>query len=288
MGNSWAASESSISFSLQAVLSRQLFGEIVTLRNRCEVCLSDFDSDAVRQVRVSVRKLRGLIYAYRPLLKKGSRQLAEMQLKTIGNLFVEVREIDVFAKMIEERLTDLDLDDIPIAQDLLSALSINRAKVTEKLKHEQISRQVSELITELEFFVLNPKMKNSINKLGTKDQHKLLTRCIKNMWAELSTKVTETSRKSTLTEIHDLRIAAKYCRYVYALGCKYNILEARNRGVEHYAEGIQQILGAYLDAINFNTWLDTQTYLAPAERRLARNWVAHDLEFNFRELRRST
>jgi len=287
MGEISATKGSTSVFSFEASLSRQLFGEVANLRKIVEACLANADPASVHALRVTSRHIRSLFFSYRPILKKDPRQSGEHQLRMLSERFADLNNIDAFTNQINAHLPDIHLEEISIAQSLLDTLSRDRKTLADEVTCANSKNEIDLILEELEKFALNPLIKKPVARLSNKDKRKLLNRCIRETWSTLATEITEISRKSTVEDLHQIRISAKYCRYVHALAFKYELVETRNRGVEHYAKGIQQVLGAYLDAIHLNDWINTQTYLPPEERGMARAWIAADLEFNFRELKKS-
>ncbi len=218
---------------------------------------SDPPVRAVHQARVACRRLRSDLRTYGPVLDPTWLQHATTELRWIGTLLGQVRDVDV----LTDRLGlsgDTSKDG---SEELRARLDAQRHDYCAELAEAMKSDRYLDLLDRLHSAALSPPFESAKRRLpGTGRRVRsddpardVLPSLVKVPWKKLRRRVRRAGRNPTDHQLHRIRIAAKQLRYASEAAApvigKPAVRTARR------AEALQTILGDHHDAVAAEEWL---------------------------------
>jgi CHAD domain-containing protein len=229
---------------------------------------TDADTEDVHQLRVATRRLRADLRALRPVLVRREVTQLRDELGWLGSLAGPVRDADVLLARLSTAVVRLTGDDATVGADLLARLTAERADHRVALIAGMRDPRCDALLDALVDVVARPRLRSS----GTaRPASAVLARATNRQWHALLGAVARLGTSASITELHDVRIAAKRLRYTaetaeIAVGKPAARLAAA-------ATKIQSTLGDLNDAVNAGLWLrraaDDPSVAVVAERLAA-------------------
>ncbi|MDK2937058.1 MAG: hypothetical protein PWP62_2066 [Eubacteriaceae bacterium] len=177
-----------------------------------EEALNDYfnnpnDVETVHQVRVKIRKLRGVLSFFKPLIVPLNYELIQTKLKNLANLFGDSREADVFLEEIELIEAFSQDQELPELKKILCEKKLaSRFKLSQVLSKDIAIAEIQEIIDQIK----KEELTDSQVSIKTKNY---ILREIKR-WIRKTQKAVNTMTVSDPASIHEVRIRCKKIRYV--------------------------------------------------------------------------
>jgi CHAD domain-containing protein len=189
------------------------------------------EPESLHDMRVAVRRLRALLRAGNKLVATDTRELGE-QLKQLGRVLGEVRDLDVLLAHLEDKAAALDRVDTKQAESLLAALRTERSGSR--------SRMLAALRSS-EYLSLLDDTARTIEELAPSAAETSLDELADKAFAKLRKAVGELPDDPADEDLHAVRKVGKRARYAAEL--------AERRKVVRRAKKLQDILGEHQDAV---------------------------------------
>jgi CHAD domain-containing protein len=209
------------------------------------------DPESLHDMRVGVRRARALLRAGRPLIETDTQMLS-LELKWLGGILGDVRDLDVLLSRLRAEAASLDAADRKAAGRLLRSLDRQRTrsrrtmlKALDGLRYANLLDRFEDTLAELE--PAAPDV--TLDAVATR-QLKKLRRAVRAAGAEPADDV-----------LHDLRKRGKRTRYAYEL--------AGSEPVVKRAKALQDVLGEHQDSTVAEDRLRTLSRDAPPDQALA-------------------
>ena len=265
---------------------KSTLGDLVqaTLRSEFERLL-DFDVSlrrspqnpserAIHQARVATRRLRSDLKTFGPVLDPVWLRHTRSELRWIGTVLGNVRDIDVLGKRFQS--DDSDSSGSRGAEALRSRLASQRRDKTEELAHVLRSERYLNLLDRLDagtslprFYVSSQSTGAGEREVGPRDDaRKALPRLLGPHWRKLRRRVRKAGPTPSDSQLHKIRIASKQLRYGSELA--EPVLGKSARRTARRAEDIQTILGDHHDSVTAVEWLEQ----IPADSSTGASFVA--------------
>jgi CHAD domain-containing protein len=205
----------------------------------------DGESEAIHQFRISVRRLRGLLELYQPLLQHDWFSHHREELRFLGHSVGTLRDTDVLQQNISDAAVKLDDSCRDALAPLHAALAQHRRQQHEQAKALLRSPRYEELIRSLPAaafkVVASPRRRVTPPNLT-----EALVRPVQRAAARLT-------RHSDPAEFHRLRIRIKRLRYALEMLDEGRSEQAKS--VVKKLKNIQEILGIQHDLVAAMSWL---------------------------------
>jgi CHAD domain-containing protein len=216
----------------------------------CE--LSSGAPEALRKVRVALRRLRSDLQTFAPLLDRDWADGRREQLGRLADRLGVVRDAEVLTARLSELIARLPDADQPAAQPLPEAaraeLSAARAELLEGLAGDEYTA------------MLNAAVEAITRPRWAGDDDLVVTRLARRPWRRLREYVAGLDRAPSDPELHRVRILAKRARYA-ADACVPAVGDAAALSASRLA-GLQTVLGEHHDAVVAREWLHRQAVAA--------------------------
>lgn len=190
------------------------------------------DPETTHQLRVNIRKLRGLLNFMKPVLAENEYTAVNQVLRETGQIYGDLRELDVLMALCLEIVAEQP--ELKVAsQELFVFLQKERRKEMAQILKQDIR--------------LNLKaVENTLNRLQLPDKNwdKFVTKRIQKLAEELKEDY-KALDKSDYKKSHKVRIKAKKVRYA---ADDFNVIASKDLS-DHiaYAEKVQDKLGKITD-----------------------------------------
>jgi CHAD domain-containing protein len=217
--------------------------------------------DAIHQMRVSTRRLRTTLATFRSLFARGSAEPLRAELKWLADLLGAARDVEVMRASLTSAIAgqpgELVLGPVQRRVDLELGPAYRQAheRAVAALDGDRYLR----LVADLETFVADPpfsdeaaqpartQLRRSVRKAGRR-----LTRARAALGAGAAR--TDAATRAHLDEqLHEVRIAAKRCRY--AAETVRPVFGRKAKALASAMEQIQETLGDHQDAVVERGWL---------------------------------
>ncbi|MDK2962494.1 MAG: hypothetical protein PWP20_1620 [Eubacteriaceae bacterium] len=189
-----------------------------------EEALNDYfnnpnDVETVHQVRVKIRKLRGVLSFFKPLIVPLNYELIQTKLKNLANLFGDSREADVFLEEIELIEAFSQDQELPELKKILCEKKLaSRFKLSQVLSKDIAIAEIQEIIDQIK----KEELTDSQVSIKTKNY---ILREIKR-WIRKTQKAVNTMTVSDPASIHEVRIRCKKI-LTQILNCRMRFLFLR-------------------------------------------------------------
>ncbi len=202
----------------------------------------EHDAEAVHKARTSVRRLRSNLCTFEPVLERGYARALGERLRWLGDALGEARDADVLLARIDRDARALSPDDAKWTSEATAALRLARESAYERLEHEMRQPRYVELLDDLVAAATRPRQ-GAAAHLRACDIGPLL---LDAAWRGVRRRVRKRSRPPTDTELHRIRIKAKYVRH--AAEALAPVLSRSATRLAKAMEHLQTILGDQHDA----------------------------------------
>jgi CHAD domain-containing protein len=219
----------------------------------------------VHQARVASRRLRSDLKTLRAVVDPVWNDHMREDLRWLGNLLGEVRDLDVLRKQIESHRPE-GADAGP--RELDTVLSAQRRRAVTALNEGLDSDRYLRLLDRLDAasaappLLANAPRGHFVVHPGQRARRSL-PHVVHVPWRSLRKRVRKAGRTPTDKQLHKIRIGAKQLRYACELASP--VEGKRARRAARRAERLQTVLGEHHDAVFAEAWLRTEfTRLTPA------------------------
>jgi CHAD domain-containing protein len=209
------------------------------------------DPESLHDMRVAVRRAGALLRAGAPLYKTDTQALAG-ELKWLGSVLGDVRDLDVLLDRLRTEAAELDPTDRAAAGRLLRSLDRRRSRLRRTLLKALDGNRYGLLLDRFETILaeLEPaETKLTLDALATK-QAKKLRRAVESLGVQ-----------PVDARLHDLRKRGKRVRYAYELSDGAKVVRR--------AKKLQDVLGEHQDSVVAEARLRTLSHEAPPDQALA-------------------
>ncbi|HEY6472762.1 MAG TPA: CHAD domain-containing protein, partial [Acidimicrobiales bacterium] len=217
---------------------------------------SDPGVEDVHQARVASRRLRSDLKTLRAVLDPVWNDHMRGDLRWLGNLLGEVRDIDVLR---QEFGSSGDADDVGDGLRQLDAiLSAQRRSGVVALREALESQRYLRLLDRLDAAAVSPPLFVNAPRHGraVRPGHraqKALPSVVAVPWRSLRKRVRKAGKTPSDAQLHRIRIGAKQLRYASELASP--VVGRRARRTARRAEALQTVLGDHHDAVLAEAWL---------------------------------
>lgn len=206
------------------------------------------DPDALRKLRVALRRLRSDLQTFRPLLDAGWADSLRGELGGLASELGAARDAEVCARRVGELSAGLDEDDRPAALVLRSRAQADAAGMRAHLEAFLDAEDYLALVDRLVRAVSSPRCVDA----GAASLRQLAVR----PWRRLRRLVGDLEERPSAADLHRLRIQVKRTRSAVD-ACAPVVGSAASVAAQLLA-GLQTILGDHHDASLVIAWLRTQ------------------------------
>ncbi|NNN08851.1 MAG: CHAD domain-containing protein [Acidimicrobiaceae bacterium] len=272
-------SELDTSLSGGEVVTRFIRREVKSIAYNEPLAHENLDTEGVHQLRVSARRLRSELRAMRSVLPREPwRELSE-DLKWMGAVLGELRDLDVLSELLSGHL----VLGTTLHDTVMAALDERRRR-----RH----RDVLEMLESKRYARIVQRLGQLSRHPGLGDMAKIPAAelFVPVLWGASCTyfeRIGDPSQRRSDDGLHQVRIATKKCRYNFEIAALF--LGENAHEVAQKLEVIQDILGKVHDRVVAISFLDT---LGPREevdvdvrwalrgeiRELRPRWVDHYLD----------
>ncbi|MBC5800411.1 MAG: CHAD domain-containing protein [Candidatus Eremiobacteraeota bacterium] len=200
------------------------------------------DAEAVHKARTSVRRLRSNLRTFEPVFDSAyARGLGE-RLRWLGDALGEARDADVLLARVGRDARALSPDDAKWTSEATAALRLARETAYVRLVHAMRQPRYVELLDDLVVAAMRPQQGAAALACARDIGPPLLD----GAWRGVRKRVRKRSRPPTDTDLHGIRIKAKYVRY--AAEALAPVLGRCATRLAKAAERLQTVLGDQHDA----------------------------------------
>jgi CHAD domain-containing protein len=209
------------------------------------------DPENLHDMRVAVRRARALLRAGAPLYTTDTQALAT-ELKWLGSVLGDVRDLDVLLDRLRAESAELDPADRAAAGRLLRSLDRQRSRVR---------RTLLKALDGDRYAVLLDRFEATLTELEPSDRKLTLDAIATRQLKKLSGRVDALDAHPADTALHDLRKRGKRVRYAHEL--------SGAKAVVRRAKELQDVLGEHQDSVVAEERLRALSHDAPPEQALA-------------------
>jgi CHAD domain-containing protein len=209
------------------------------------------DPESLHDMRVAVRRTRALLRAGRPLTT-GDTQMFELELKWLGTVLGNVRDLDVLLARLREDAATLGEVDRAAAGRLLRSLDRRRSRARSTLLKALDSDRYGTLLDRFE---------STLASLEAAETDETLASLARREMKRLRRAAKALPEEPADDELHSLRKRCKRARYAHELAGKDAVV-AR-------AKGLQDVLGEHQDSVVAEERLRALAQDAPSDQAVA-------------------
>jgi CHAD domain-containing protein len=219
------------------------------------------DPESLHDMRVAVRRSRALLRAGRALVATDTQMLS-LELKWLGSVLGDVRDLDVLHERLRASAAELEPDDAAAAERLVRGLERQRSRARRAMLKALDGERYEKLLDRFEttLAALEPaKSSTTLDKLAAKELKKLR-------------RAVEAAGDDPADEtLHDLRKRGKRARYAHELAGSKKVVERAKR--------FQDVLGEHQDAVVAEERIRALALDAPQDQAVAAGLlIAHERE----------
>lgn len=210
--------------------------------------------EAVHQMRVATRRLRSDLRTFRTALDPGPANDLRGELGWLAGLLGAARDADVLGERLSIGSRELDPKRGQAMTEALATLDGQRASAHAALLQALSGDRYGVLRERLER-LLRADGALAIVNLGKADRpaREALPRVMRRTWRRLERRVASLAQPPEDEQLHEVRIAAKRCRYA-AEACAPVLGEPAER-LARACKRLQTVLGDLNDAVLAERWL---------------------------------
>lgn len=214
----------------------------------------DVDPEDVHQARVATRRLRADLRSLRPALDREWTDRIRSELRWLGGLLGEVRDLDVLAAHVADELATLDDRDRRLGVDILVVMREQRELRHLELLGAMSSDRYHALIDDLVAAAGRPPLGADVD--GSGSGRRLLRAATASAWRRTAAAARRLEADAPLEEVHELRKRTKRARYAAQLSAPV-FGKPAHRLATRLGE-LQDELGELNDAVTLTDWLDRE------------------------------
>ncbi|MER7582296.1 CYTH and CHAD domain-containing protein [Kitasatospora sp. NPDC097691] len=206
------------------------------------------EPDAVHRMRVHVRRLRSALAAHQRLLRKGSVDDIDDELRRLGRILGRARDAEVLGRRLTTGAADLPPDLGPRTTcELLETVFRDRYETAWRSAVQEMRRpRYFALLGTLEDLAADPPLRGRARR-GRREAGKVLARQRKRTARRLRAALDLAPGHNRDEALHRARKAAKRARY--AAECTEPLLGKPARRLAQRTKRVQKALGAHQDGV---------------------------------------
>jgi CHAD domain-containing protein len=210
------------------------------------------DPEDVHKLRVATRRLRSDLHSFGPLLQASRVDPIRAELSWLGGVVGAVRDTDVLADRLADRLAALPETDAAGADRLQCVLDDERAAArAAMLTVLRDARYLALLDALVELAAAPPFV--ATPALSLRKSRKMASKIVQKPWQRVVAAVDELGDAPTDTELHQVRILAKRSRY--AAEAAAPLLGPTAARFASAVADLQTVLGDHQDTVLAEAWL---------------------------------
>ena len=232
-----------------AVARRALESSLAILLEREAELNTGDDPEHVHQARVATRRLRSDLRTFRALFDEAWAADLRTELRWLGGVLGRVRDADVLLGRLSARVEELPAMDRVGAETLLDRIRERRERSGAELATALDSNRYAELRGRL----LAAAQAPVLTPLGAEPAVLVLPALVRRPWKRLRRRVRKLGADPSDAALHEVRIAAKRCRYAAAA-----VEPAVGDPAAQFAKALARVqnrLGEHQDAVVAEAWL---------------------------------
>lgn len=211
------------------------------------------DPEALHRYRVAARRLRSDLRTFSRLFDTDLSAELRDELQWLGSAVGPARDLDVLEARFAANARSLPDVDQPATAEVLARLAVSRRVARDGLLAALRSDRYDRTIRMLVEFASDPPIAAAANRKAKQPAARVASPLVKRRWKQLAAAVETTGGHPTDTELHQIRIAAKRCRY--AAEAVAPVVGGPARRFAAGVEAIQTVLGDYHDTVVAEAWL---------------------------------
>ena len=214
------------------------------------------DPEGVHQARVATRRFRSSLRTFRPTLEEGWTMRLREQAKWLADRLGAARDADVLQARLRGHLEELGEPDAEGGDWLLKRLDRERDAARAALLAAMRESSYVQLLDELIAAANSPMVLD-----GGQPAAKVLLPRVASTWRKLADEVRQAGPEPSDSQLHQIRIRAKRCRYAAEA-----VTPVAGKTAARFAaavEAVQEVLGGQHDAVVAQDWLRRAAADAP-------------------------
>jgi CHAD domain-containing protein len=209
------------------------------------------DIEHVHKARVATRRLRSDLRTFRPLLDADWDRQVRNDLRSVASTLGEVRDADVLMARLKGQIGSLEGPEAAAAGALLAEHGSERERANARLLGVLDGEPYVLLLDRLVAAAANPPMANL--DAGGLPASRTLPGLVAKPWRRLRRWVAGLGDEPADDALHEVRKRAKQLRYASEAAAPVKGRPAVKLAVA--AEGLQEVLGEFHDAVVAGAWL---------------------------------
>lgn len=210
--------------------------------------------EAVHQMRVATRRLRSDLRTFRSAFDASGASELRAELGWLAELLGAARDADVLCERLSARSQALDPESRQAVAEALAALAEQRASAHARLLKALSGERYGILFERLRTMPSSPAVdSNDDSARANQPARQALPSVLRRTWRRLEKRVRSLAQTPADDELHEVRIAAKRCRYA-AEACAPALGEPAAR-LARACKRLQAVLGELNDAAIAERWL---------------------------------
>jgi len=211
------------------------------------------DPEALHRYRVATRRLRSDLRTFSRLLDADLSAELRDELQWLGSTVGPARDLDVLEARLAANARLLSDVDQPATTELLARLAVSKRAARDGLLAALRSDRYDGTLRTLVKFATEPPIAAAAYRKAKQPAAHVASSLVKRRWNQLAAAVDTMGEHPTDTELHQIRIAAKRCRY--AAEAVAPVVGGSARRFAAGVEAIQAVLGDYHDTVVAEAWL---------------------------------
>ncbi|HEX6548655.1 MAG TPA: CYTH and CHAD domain-containing protein [Candidatus Dormibacteraeota bacterium] len=216
------------------------------------------DAERVHDARVATRRLRSDLRTFAPLLEAAWTDSLREELKWLGGVLGEVRDLDVMLDRLRARVESLPEADRKGAAPLIRRLTEETAEARQRLLAAMNSDRYLDLLENLVAAAQQPALNSAAGDPGKE----ALPGLARKPWRKLRREVRQLDQSPADPELHRVRILAKRARYAAEAVAPAAGGKAAKLGSA--LADLQTVLGEHQDSVTLQGWLRERRPASPA------------------------
>jgi CHAD domain-containing protein len=231
------------------VIRRALGSSVVRLLRHDPGVRMGRDPEDVHQARVATRRLRSDLRTFGPLLQREWSEKLREELRWLGAELGRVRDAEVLRDRLAAAVERLPEEDRSAAREAVRPLETEVRSARRQLLAGMRSPRYVDLLDHLLAAADAPQLAEAARRPAVK----VIPRLVRRPWRQLRKRARRASVDSPDTQLHDLRIRAKRCRYAAEAAAR--VAGKPAAGLARSCADLQDLLGEWHDGVVAEGWL---------------------------------
>ena len=225
--------------------------------------------EAIHGSRVAIRTISSHLETFSPFLRRKSTAHLVAQLDWLNAKLAKIRDIDVMINLVGV------VENSQVKQPLMTRLYSERLSQELKLQKVLDKPKLDLALKSLANYALQPPIRRKFLALDAKKCRAKITAVISHTWVLLFSQLDNLPKRPKARALHQVRIAAKQCRYAYEAAAESNLMQSPQ--IEAWTRQLQKQLGQVQDITTLREWIKQQSDLETSIRTQALIYFTPDL-----------